>query len=503
MYRFGDGTPFPLRENFIETLVAAVDCCVALYQAETQLDEHEERISAARRHATDEMRRLDALNGLIENALAPLVKASPQKGTQAGQPSRKTRDSRASEQAAAKIYEAAAAIIKNSRAAVGRQRDGAEHQPLSPSVRQGALTALARFFCRHELPRTEWLAHWRAGGEGTATAELGAHSLREIDLEFRATFAGEGFWARPIPMSDLVDGPVAARIEGGRRARELRLDPMVVTEVQIGPGREGMVLREATRRGGSALHILMPRKGEAGPLVVELDKRDQARGQPFYLDEASAAAMMKAWRAIERSLPDLLAAREELTAARLGGRAVSEVDHPAQIAEAILTALAPLVREMRMRSRVPGELILKRDLGGDRREEIFVPRQALWNKMADLAPRHRQLFEAIGISNEATTEFVTRVSPGSPRSSRPRAPVGTGPEKVAALEPPELPTLESYGFERDPDMIESSRPKPSPLVPRPGEPMADEGVSEVELTNPRGTDDEVSVVSGIIDRASA
>jgi hypothetical protein len=178
------------------------------------------------------------------------------------------------------------------------------------------------------------------------------------------------------------------------------------------------------------------------------------------------------------------------------------VDHPSQIAEAILTAVAPLVREMRMRSRVPGELILKRDLGGDRREEIFVPRQALWNKMADLAPRHRQLFESIGISNEATTEFVTRVSPGSSRG-RPRAPVGTGPEKVAAIDPPELPTLESYGFERDPDMIESSRPKPSPLVPRPGDPLADEGVSEVELTNPRGTDDEVSVVSGIIDRASA
>ena len=90
------------------------------------------------------------------------------------------------------------------------------------------------------------------------------------------------------------------------------------------------------------------------------------------------------------------------------------------------------------------------------------------------------------------------MSPGSSRGRR-RAPVGTGPEKVAAVEPPDLPTLESYGFERDPDMIESSRPKPSPMVPRPGEPMADEGVSEVELTGHvrRRHDDRVGLAAVI------
>jgi len=266
-----------------------------------------------------------------------------------------------------------------------------------------------------------------------------------------------------------------------------------------------MVLRESTKRPGPGLHILMPRAGEAGPLVVQLDKRDQSRGQPFYLDPIGAAAVIGAWRAIERALPDLIAGRTELSAARLGGRAVSEIEHPAQVAEAILTSIAPLIREMRMRSRVPGELTLKRDLGPDRREEMFVPRQALWNRMSVLSPRHRQLFEAIGLSNEATFEFVSRVAPRAART-RTRAPVGTGPEKVAAVEPPELPTVESYGFESEPDLIESSRPRPSPLVPPPADEgtSAEEGVSEVELTNPRGGDQsEVSVVSGIIERASA
>jgi hypothetical protein len=262
-----------------------------------------------------------------------------------------------------------------------------------------------------------------------------------------------------------------------------------------------MVLRESSKRPAGGLHILMPRPGEAGPLVVQLDKHDQSRGQPFYLDDASAGALLGAWRAIERELPDLLAARCELVQARLSGRDISELEHPGQLAELVLLAVAPLVREMRMRSRVPGELILKRDLAADRREEMFVPRQALWNKLSALSPRHRQLFEAIGLSNEATFEFVSRVSQKAGRA-RARAPLGTGPAPTQPVDQPELPTLESYGFERDPDLIESSRPR-EPATTQAEPTAADEGVSEVELTNPRGEDSEVSVVSGVIDRASA
>ncbi|HWM87813.1 MAG TPA: hypothetical protein VNO33_18290 [Kofleriaceae bacterium] len=500
MYRFGDGTPFPLRENFIETLVAAVDCCVAIYKVEAQVEEHHARVRDASRRADDEIRRLDALNGLIETALAPLV-AHKDTG-------------RASEQAAARIFEAAGTIIRNSRTGVARKRETSTHEILSPSVREAVPVALGRFFCKHQLPRTEWNAHWKAGVEGPATADLNAQASRALELVFRATFAADSFWSRAIPMAELFGAaPVTATVDAGKgRARQLRLDPMILTEVQVGPGREAMVLRASTKRPCPGLHILMPRPGEAGPLVVSLDKRDQSRGQPFYLDEIGAGAVIAAWRALERELPQLVAGRNELVTARLSGRDVSEIEHPGQLAEVILMSLATIVREMRMRSRVPGELILKRDLAADRREEMFVPRQVLWNKLSVLSPRHRQLFEAIGLSNEATYEFVTRVSEKAVRP-RQRAPLPAGAEKQ-----PDLPTMESFGFERDPAMIDTGRTRSSPPTPQPGQPAAapastvrddagedsddGEGVSEVEVTNPRG-EETSEVVSGIIERASA
>jgi hypothetical protein len=474
MYRFGDGTPFPLRENFIETLVAAVDCCVALYQVEAKVEDHHARVRDAGRLAAEEAHRLDALQGLIDTALAPLMTGQDRHGS-------------ASEQAAARIAEAATTIIKNSRTSVSRRRDTAARQTIPPAVLETVPSALARFFRRHQMPRTEWHARWQAAQEGAA-AEITALATRHLELVFRASFAS-GFWSQPIPMADLFPGPVTAIIEGARgRARQVRLDPTLLTELQVAPGREAMVLRETGKRPGPGLHILMPRPGELRTLVVALDKRDQSRGQPFYLDDASAAAVMGAWRSLERELPALVAGREELVAARLNGRAVSELEHPAQLAEAILLSLASLVREIRMRSRVPGELILKRDLAADRREEIFVPRQVLWSKLSRLSPRHRELFEAIGLGDEATQEYVRRVTKrGAGADGVALEPARPGqrvqPDRAAGT-PPSQPA--QSGAE---DIAQRGDDEPEPL-------------SEVEVTNPRG-EETSEVVSGIIDRASA
>src|SRR5262245_38716722 len=295
MFRFGDGTPFPLRENFIETLVAVIDCCVAIYQVEAQVEEHHAHIREVRRQAADELRRLDALHGLIETAIAPLVATKEQNAA------------RASAQAAAKIFETSSAIIRSSRAGVNRRRDGAEQEVVPPAVLAGTSVALGQFFARHQLPGTEWQARWAAGAEGPATAEISACATRELELLFRAALPPDVFWSRPIPMAELLPGPVAAVNANGRgRRRQMRLDPMILTELHVLPGRETMVLRESGKRPGSGLHIAMPRAGEAAPLVTELDKHDQSRAEPFYLDDDAARAVFGAWRALHRELPQLI-----------------------------------------------------------------------------------------------------------------------------------------------------------------------------------------------------
>lgn len=526
MYRFGDGTPFPLRENFIETLVAAVDCCVALYQVELALEDGHIRLREARKTAADELKRLDALKGLLETAIAPLSAKKSDRAT------------RASEVAASRIFEAASTIIRQSRAGVVKRRDLVVREGVPASLHDGVDQAIAGFFLHHHLPRTEWRVHWRATPEGEATAEIGTQATSDLDLDFRARIPDGSMWTHAVPLTQLITGgPIETLVDCGQgRPRTVRIDTYVLTELQIAPGRETFVLRESSRRASPGFHVVMPRPGEPAPVLVALDKRDQSRGQPFYLDEPGNRALYALWAALDERLPDLVAMRHEATAIRFGHQPASQAEHPAQIAETILMDLAGLVREMRMRSRVPGELVLKRDLGEDRREEMFVPRQVLCAKIESLPPRHRQLFEAIGLSNEATYEFVTRIqarpgSKGPARTAPPQPPPGAPqaapraapnqpthvplkpqqlkrPRAVGSVPPaPTLPTVESYGYGRAPELVGRTGERPRSQPPGPGEARGDGdgdgesgfgGNTETEATRPLA-----SQVSGIIEAISA
>src|SRR6187402_3658359 len=71
MYRYGDGTPFPLDENFIETLTSAVESCTNAFVPLTELDNRRERAREARREADREIGRLDDLDKSMTAALGP------------------------------------------------------------------------------------------------------------------------------------------------------------------------------------------------------------------------------------------------------------------------------------------------------------------------------------------------------------------------------------------------------------------------------------------------
>jgi len=489
MYRFGDGTPFPLVENFIETIVAAVDCCVAIFHRDSEAEAREERQRLSRRAADDELKRLDALKVLIETAVTPLLH-------------KKDRPGRASQVAAQKIYDAASQIIRQSRLGVSRRRDTVSME-IAPPPDEAVVAALEQFFRSHALPRTEWRLRWSAG-DGKASADVGAQATRELDLAFDVAIPADSEWAHPLSVSTLLHGvPIPSVVELRGKRRTMNLDTFTVTEVHVAPGRVAMVLRESSKKASAGLHIVMPHSSDTAPLVVALDKHDQPKSQPFCLDEQGSVGIHALWAAIEARIPALLAARSNLVSARLGGQEVGDLAHPAVLAEAILMALAPLLREMRMRSMVPGELILKRHLGGDRREELFVPRRVLLAKIATLGPRHRQVFEAVGLSEEGTSDFVTRIGrrppPPMPRRQMARGTVSAETQNQERLSA----THDSVSVVTDADSRlpsefrrDDSDPLGQPLRPRP---PTNGPTFEPEITEEPTMPKSATMVSGVID----
>src|SRR6478736_4459373 len=90
MYRYGDGTPFPLDENFIETLTSAVEACTGAFMPLTQLDDRRESAKAGRADADKELGRLNDLEKALSSALSPFMVPETKKGAQAQGVAQKT-----------------------------------------------------------------------------------------------------------------------------------------------------------------------------------------------------------------------------------------------------------------------------------------------------------------------------------------------------------------------------------------------------------------------------
>src|SRR6185436_18113817 len=81
-------------------------------------------------------------------------------------------------------------------------------------------------------------------------------------------------------------------------------------------------------------------------------------------------------RAIDLQVRSRLTARRAHTVL-LGGIPVSTIDDTTLAARALLDEIGPIVREIRTRSSVPGELSIKRDVAIGVRQELFIPREQL------------------------------------------------------------------------------------------------------------------------------
>ncbi|HEU4612183.1 MAG TPA: hypothetical protein VFS15_08900, partial [Kofleriaceae bacterium] len=133
-----------------------------------------------------------------------------------------------------------------------------------------------------------------------------------------------------------------------------------------------------------------------------------------------------------KALKDLVLHRT-LVDIHLGTQAMAQLPEPRIVPMELLQQLTPLARTIRERSRMSGELVLKRDIEGGRREELYVPRAQLASKFAKLPMEYRKPFEDMGVSSEDTQPAIAL-----PAQLRP--PARSGPP-VPPPAPPPSPTV--------------------------------------------------------------
>lgn len=420
MYRYGDGSPFPFDENFLEILSASVEACTDVFAAAADLDDRRERAHEAKKEAEEEIRRLVAMEKAMESAMLP---SKPNAGKHAP----------ASQQTAHRVLAMSRQAIAAAKRELQQRADALGMDPRGADITDRVRDAMSALFEQQALPGTIWALRWQTSGGG-AHAEAAAQAGR-----FRTSYdlALEAPWNGPVKLSALVD---QLRVELPRkrlfsepRPGMVALDRCALIRFERSAERHILILREQAAKPSPGWSIVLSDPEQAGVVVTPLDAEGQPLSGPVSIDGEDAAALFHLGDTITTALMALRDGRRRLRELRLGDTLLDQIAEPSIVGQAILSQLAPLIRQTRGKSRTPGELIVKRDIGDGRREELFISRAALERRYGSLPADYKRFFDDAGLGRDQTAELtdsVVATIPGPPLRV-----VGGGAEKSPITAP--------------------------------------------------------------------
>ena len=114
----------------------------------------------------------------------------------------------------------------------------------------------------------------------------------------------------------------------------------------------------------------------------------------------------------------LTSKRRTLTSARIAEEPIEESAGMRAFVEQLVLVMAPMVREIAAHSFTPGELVLRRMMADDRREEIFVNKSELRAILDDLSAADREFFAPLELDQDVAAAVARRFSQAPPEERR-------------------------------------------------------------------------------------
>jgi hypothetical protein len=416
MYRYGDGTPFPLDENFIETLTAAVETCTNAFLPLAELDARRDKAKDVRREADKEIGRLNDLEATVLGSLVPFM---PSDGKKPG----------LTQQVSQKINAGVKTAVAEARRQVEGRVAATEAQAAPKTSADAVLKALRPFFEDQQLPNAKWIMSWDVrGNEPSANAVA---SAGRISAAFQ--LAPDPYRA-PIRVEQLAEGVIVHMMKKGvfgkAKPAPIDLGKYVMVAFERNTHESVVTLKENPNKSAQGLRFAVT---EVGATWVSITAAGDADGDPNPLDSEDVAPVRQLAERAHHALKDLIT-RRTLVDLSLGATAMMDLEEPRIVPLELLAQLTPLARTIREKSRTSGELVLKRDIGDGRREELFVPRATLAQQFARLPNDYRRPFEDMGITAEETSPAIQLSRPPAPPPPRPTPnPAGSASITVTAM----------------------------------------------------------------------
>jgi hypothetical protein len=492
-YLFGDSTPSKLEGNYIEFLRDAVEFCVQLLLSDQRVVQGKAQTRTLEHATVAEVERLQKLAPLVTKAF---------EGTALG-----AADSPTARTAGA-ISKAAIELV---RAESIRMRDALDleigkRDATAAEERESALKALETLIVKHELPGSVSDLHvmLAAGGRYGARARtktaFGLETLLDLEIPANHLFEKVVRVDRLAEKLDVQAPEVGGWVRKEVKRRPQHLEKHHVVEVAISADGGTLKLRLAPDGTGAGFDILFASEAPRVRMLRVAEQQDAAAEQPFEVDDEDAKKLLALYGKLTTATAELAGHRRRVLDAKLDNEAMRTHSKPTLLAERLIATMAPVVQEIAWRSQSPNELVLRRLLSGDRREEIFLSKAELKEKLEPLNEVNRALFDPLWLTappaapaakaDAAPHTQPIRHRPGTPSLGTPSlsmsslhpAPTASKPTAETSATPPPPPpsgdilrkTLIGAAVQDIPpaDPVSKTLPDPPPADPVSKTPLA-------------------------------
>jgi len=434
-FLYGDSTSSPLKIDFIAFLRDAIDFSVEALLCDSRLAEAalhlarltestEREIEGAEAFATEVSLALDRISiGDVASSLAARCQTH--------------------------VRQAAAEFVRSegeaARAAVVTEK---AREARAESVERASVTkAFEKLVLRNALPEATFATHLR--GEGATRYDAKLHGKTAYGLEWVVALEipSSHLLAHVVRIDRIVDRlEIDAPEEAGwihkeTKLRPQRFDRLHLAALTLDAAGATIKLRAAPDGTGTGFDVSL-RHDPPTARIVRIREGKAATDAPYDAVGENITKLRSLYDKLAAMTNELAAHKKKLLSASFDETPIQEIERPRILAERLIANIAPTVQQISKRSLSPGELVLRRLLSDNRREELFLSRAEIDQKLEPLSIALRRTFEPFKLWDAA--------------SQRPEH-VGSAPEQTLpkSLPPPARPS-------RAPSPL--PLPKPTPKV---------------------------------------
>jgi len=417
-YLFGDSTPSPFRTNFIEFLRLAIDFSVQVLGVERRVVAARSKRAELEQAVETDRRRLQ----LLLSTLTDVIRRDS-----SGAEPRVLQCAEDIENKAVQAVEAGLQAI-----AATLALDVREFDETIKRERKSGFEALEKMLLQYDMPEATNTIHVRLtdaryGAWLESEAPYGLETVVELSIPPESPFVHDARVDKFVEGLDLHAPETAGWIRKESKMTPHKVGRFHVVELDVSDQECSFKLRSSAEPNASGYDIVVRREEPE----VRIARTGKDAAGPFETEPTDVANLLRLRDKLTEAAEALASRRRALVSAQIAERPVQESEDMRRLVEQLIAVLAPKVREVSLHSLSPVELVLRRMIGGDRREEIFVTKAELSAKLSDLEDEDRRLFQPLELG-AATVGAAARPS------TRPTT-VGIDPKALA----PEMPIARS------------------------------------------------------------